>query len=174
MGLAEERLKAQQDHWREELARKDREAAAKAAGKPVKRSSLPSGEDFKGTYQAMTAYPEFDGLDDMMKASIARLAAARAKKRWAEGVDESVADLQAAELVKIVNSKEFTPADPGAWWNPFSGSKPKFEPGAAPKMEAPKPEPAQTLPQVSSDADYAKLPSGTVFIGPDGVKRRKP
>jgi hypothetical protein len=27
---------------------------------------------------------------------------------------------------------------------------------------------------VSNDADYAKLPSGTVFIGPDGKRRRKP
>ena len=28
--------------------------------------------------------------------------------------------------------------------------------------------------RVTSDADYNKLPSGTVFIGPDGVTRRKP
>lgn len=28
--------------------------------------------------------------------------------------------------------------------------------------------------QITSDDDYAQLPSGAVFIGPDGVKRRKP
>jgi len=28
--------------------------------------------------------------------------------------------------------------------------------------------------RVASDDDYARLPSGTVFIGPDGVERRKP
>lgn len=28
--------------------------------------------------------------------------------------------------------------------------------------------------RISSDADYAKLPSGTMFVGPDGKTRRKP
>jgi len=30
------------------------------------------------------------------------------------------------------------------------------------------------LARVASDADYNSLPSGTTFIGPDGVTRRKP
>jgi hypothetical protein len=32
----------------------------------------------------------------------------------------------------------------------------------------------QDMPTVKSDADFNKLPSGAVFIGPDGKKRRKP
>ena len=30
------------------------------------------------------------------------------------------------------------------------------------------------IPKITGDGDYAKLPSGAEFIGPDGVKRRKP
>jgi hypothetical protein len=37
------------------------------------------------------------------------------------------------------------------------------------------PAPADTGPaRVASDADYNALPSGTVFVGPDGKTRRKP
>lgn len=32
----------------------------------------------------------------------------------------------------------------------------------------------RTVAKVNSDTDYAKLPSGAVFTGPDGVQRRKP
>ena len=35
-------------------------------------------------------------------------------------------------------------------------------------------QPAFGLPQVANDADFAKLPSGTKFVGPDGVERVKP
>lgn len=33
---------------------------------------------------------------------------------------------------------------------------------------------AQEVPSIKSDADFNKLPSGSIFIGPDGKKRRKP
>lgn len=36
------------------------------------------------------------------------------------------------------------------------------------------PQPAQNNLNISSDAEYQQLPSGSIFIGPDGVKRRKP
>ena len=32
----------------------------------------------------------------------------------------------------------------------------------------------KSVPQIQSDAEFAKLPSGAVFIGPDGKKRKKP
>lgn len=32
----------------------------------------------------------------------------------------------------------------------------------------------QAAPRIASDAEYAKLPSGSTFIGPDGKQRRKP
>lgn len=37
-----------------------------------------------------------------------------------------------------------------------------------------KPAKPQEVPTVKSDADFNKLPSGAVFVGPDGKKRRKP
>jgi hypothetical protein len=37
-----------------------------------------------------------------------------------------------------------------------------------------KPGIGSTLPTISSEEEYDKLPSGTIFIGPDGKKRRKP
>jgi hypothetical protein len=43
------------------------------------------------------------------------------------------------------------------------------------KYEAPKAGPSQTsIPKISSDDDYAALPSGADFIAPDGSHRRKP
>lgn len=49
----------------------------------------------------------------------------------------------------------------------------------APVRGAAKPSPSpQDLPRkavtIQSDADYAKLPSGSIFVGPDGKQRRKP
>lgn len=43
--------------------------------------------------------------------------------------------------------------------------------GATAKSARPSP---SGPPQVQSDADYARLPSGTVFVDPDGRRRRKP
>lgn len=43
------------------------------------------------------------------------------------------------------------------------------------KSAAPKPAPkAAGLTKIKSDADYSRLPSGAVFLAPDGTKRRKP
>lgn len=44
-------------------------------------------------------------------------------------------------------------------------------PGAKP---APEPAPTGDAPRIQSDDDYNALPSGTEFIDPDGVRRRKP
>jgi hypothetical protein len=45
----------------------------------------------------------------------------------------------------------------------------------APAAPAPPPVPDPTAPAtVSNDAEYDALPSGTVFVGPDGKKRKKP
>jgi hypothetical protein len=51
-------------------------------------------------------------------------------------------------------------------------TQPAATPTAAPQPTA---QPAQSGPvTISSDEEYQKLPSGAEFIGPDGVKRRKP
>ena len=42
-----------------------------------------------------------------------------------------------------------------------------------PELPAPKPQPAQ-IPSIKSDAEFNALPPGSVFIGPDGKKRKKP
>lgn len=47
--------------------------------------------------------------------------------------------------------------------------------GATGAAKSARPSPAAAgPPQVKSDADYARLPSGTVFVDPDGRRRRKP
>lgn len=57
------------------------------------------------------------------------------------------------------------------------GATPAATPGGAtpaPALAAPA-TPAATGPaQISSDAEYNSLPSGSEFVGPDGIKRRKP
>jgi hypothetical protein len=45
-------------------------------------------------------------------------------------------------------------------------------PQQLPAMPGEIPQPMPT--RITGDADYAKLPSGTMFVGPDGVPRRKP
>ena len=46
--------------------------------------------------------------------------------------------------------------------------------GSVPQEVMPAQTPQGAPAQVSSDADYDALPSGTVFVGPDGVSRKKP
>lgn len=48
---------------------------------------------------------------------------------------------------------------------------------AAPQQspQAPQPTPSQSAPtSIKTDDEYEKLPSGAIFVGPDGKKRRKP
>ena len=44
----------------------------------------------------------------------------------------------------------------------------------APQAQQQKPVQAGGPVRIAGDADYARLPSGTVFIGPDGKRRTKP
>lgn len=55
-------------------------------------------------------------------------------------------------------------------------SSPQAKPSqqAAPQQPNAAPAPPAEVPTIRSDADFKKLPSGAIFIGPDGKKRRKP
>lgn len=71
-----------------------------------------------------------------------------------------------------------TPADSGGWFGkptPKTVTTTRAPLAAAPASTAPtRPAPAGTAPRIASDADYARLPSGSTFIAPDGTTRRKP
>jgi hypothetical protein len=64
-------------------------------------------------------------------------------------------------------------ADLAASW--FAGNKAQAA-ATPPPTAGPSPGPAQagTIPTVSNQADYDNLPSGSVYIAPDGSKRTKP
>jgi hypothetical protein len=61
-----------------------------------------------------------------------------------------------------------TPAPPTG--TPTPGGAAQAAPGGAPAAPAA----PTTFPKVQNDADFDKLPSGTVYVGPDNKVRRKP
>lgn len=59
--------------------------------------------------------------------------------------------------------------------NPMFGKRRIANPAAfAPAVPRAAPTAARAPVQITSDADYARLPSGTTYIAPDGTTRRKP
>jgi hypothetical protein len=70
--------------------------------------------------------------------------------------------------------KDFTLNDERTSWRDHFSGKQKPATPPPPSPAAPAGKPAGQPAKVTSDADYNALPSGTMFVGPDGKTRRKP
>jgi hypothetical protein len=82
--------------------------------------------------------------------------------------DRRLVLMEAQRQAHVDSIKGLTPGSGGSTASPFAPAAPAAATGA------PAVAPAAAPPKVSSDAEYNALPSGTVFVGPDGKQRRKP
>ena len=133
----------------------------------------------KGTQtekDAERAWGELFGSLSSEKAVLANLKRIEAINQRAAGYKgKALNDMLTSRGHEGIDLGEYNiqPATVGA-----AADKPKPKPkGGALTRPAQKsaPQASASAPvKIASDADYAKLPKGTIFVGPDGVKRTKP
>lgn len=156
----------------EEAIKKAPQVAEYLSGPKSLLPDLAVGDEVKFARQAFQKLFNIT-LKDRSGAAVTNQELERLKKEFATGVFKT--DLQLQEAVEkargIINSHyasvagSFGPEVLGAYNENIRGV------GGRVVLE---PKKAGGPPKVANDDDFDKLPSGTEFIGPDGVKRRKP
>jgi hypothetical protein len=164
-----------------------KESAAEKKANAVKPVKYPQRQTILDAQDLITGDPELSklGEDDQKKLSFN--VAARAQKYLTENPGSDASDAMSAALEEEVQN--ITPGEQrsrlGMDW--LAKDKPPAYvdrrrapgmPAAAPASPAAQPKPAASTPAqpmpIGGDDDYHQLPSGALFVGPDGVTRRKP
>lgn len=114
-------------------------------------------------YAVLNADEQFDGLTDKQKQAYASIIANRAIKK----VNTAIKDPNAVE------GSAYSDAIDGAIQDLLKEGTIKPKKSFVDRMIGVIKGPGEPT-KIKSDADYEALPSGTVFIGPDGKQRRKP
>jgi len=181
-----ETLREKTDAAREARLRTGMEVKSRAAASKATSEFAMKGEkDREAEIGVLTdSDPQgvFKSLPPGKKVEAAMDVRMRAQKIYADsllGMEEGDAISKEEALRQARESVLGEIVVDGASWNPFktvTRDAGAGEPTGAGRKQAAPPEvkPATAPAKITSDEEYAKLPSGTVFLAPDGTKRRKP
>jgi hypothetical protein len=190
-GLAETIKKGNrlEGHWQEmEQDRRKKETMVqngadlkfKAA---VQKAATPGKNQFEQAQAIVDTDEATKEAPPEIKTAIVKMLAARASKEVASHLNkddptftpDDYHEVLMTQLEESKKKKEIQKFVPGGWFSKAEGgytpSKKITGPATAP---IPPPKAPDKIPHISSDAEYAKLPSGALFISPDGSTRKKP
>jgi hypothetical protein len=142
----------------------------------LRNDSLRLNKGVQTEPDAKRAWDEMFGSLSSEKTVVANL-------KRIETLNQRAAQLKGKSLNDMLTSRGHEPIDlteyniqPASVGAAAGKPKPKPKGGALTRpTQKSAPQASASAPvKIASDADYAKLPKGTIFVGPDGVKRTKP